>query len=87
MANHLSAKTRIRRNQRRNAINGNRVSRIRSYVKAVEMAVAAGDRDAARAAFKTVQPELHRGVRAGVMHANTASRKISRLNARVKAMQ
>lgn len=86
MANHPSAKQRIRRNERRNQINGARMGRIRSFVKKIETAIASGDQAAAREALKTAQPELHRGVRAGVLHRNTVARKLSRLNARIKTM-
>ncbi len=86
MANHISAKKRIRRNARRAAINGARMSRIRTFVKKVELAIAAGDAESAREALKTAQPEIQRGVTRGVLHRNTASRKISRLAARVKAV-
>ena len=86
MANHISAKKRIRRNARRAAINGARMSRIRTFVKKVELAIAAGDADGAREALKNAQPEIQRGVTRGVLHRNTASRKISRLASRVKAI-
>ena len=86
MAHHKSAKKRIRRNDRRAAINRARISRIRTYVKNVELAVASGDREAARAALKAAQPELHRGVTKGLLHKNTVARKLSRLSARVKAL-
>lgn len=86
MANHQSAKKRIRRNARRAVINGARVSRIRTHVKAVELAIASGDKTAAQAALQAAQPELARGVRSGVVPKNTASRKMSRLSARVKAI-
>jgi small subunit ribosomal protein S20 len=86
MANHSSAKKRIRRNDRRAAINKNRVSRIRTFVKKVEAAIEAGDKAAAQAAFAVAMPELHRGASRGVMHANTVSRKTSRLAARIKAL-
>lgn len=86
MAHHASAKKRIRRNQRRDAINGARTSRIRTFVKQVEQAISGGDQSAARAALRAAQPELHRGVSAGVLHRNTVARKLSRLSARVKAM-
>ncbi len=86
MAHHKSAKKRIRRNDRRAAINRARISRIRTYVKNVELAVASGDKDAARTALKAAQPELHRGVTKGVLHKNTVARKLSRLSARVKAL-
>lgn len=85
MANHKSAKTRIRRNDRRAAINGARMSRIRTLVKKVELALASGDHDAAAEAFKVAQPELQRGASRGLFHANNASRKISRLSARIKS--
>jgi len=62
------------------------MSRIRTFVKKVEMAIASGDANAARDALRAAQPELQRGVTRGVLHKHTASRKISRLNARVKAL-
>ena len=86
MANHKSAKKRIIRNANRALINGARVSRIRTFVKKVDAAIAAGDADAARKALRAAQPELQRGVSRGVLHKNTVSRKISRLAARVKAL-
>lgn len=86
MAHHASAKKRIRRNQRRAEINGARVGRIRTFVKKVEQAISGGDKGAAQTALREAQPELHRGVSAGVLHRNTASRKLSRLSARVKEM-
>ena len=86
MANHKSSKKRIIRNANRALINGARLSRIRTFVKKVEIAIASGDVDAARAALRAAQPELQRGVTRGVLHKNTVSRKISRLNARVKAL-
>jgi small subunit ribosomal protein S20 len=86
MANHKSAKTRIRRNARRTEINHSRISRIRTFIKKVETALASGDAEQARAAFRAAQPEIHRGVTKGVLHRNTAARKISRLSARVKAL-
>ena len=86
MAHHKSAKKRIRRNLRRAAINGARISRIRTFVKNVELAIAGGDKDAAQAAYRQAQPELHRGVNKGVLHRNTVARKLSRLSARIKAM-
>ena len=86
MAIHTSAKKRIRRNARRAAINGARMSRIRTFVKKVEMAIESGDAENARTALRNAQPEIQRGVTRGVLHRNTASRKISRLAARVKAV-
>ena len=86
MANTPQAKKRIRRNTRRNEINGNRVSRIRTFVKKVEAALEAGDKTAAAAALVAAQPELARGVSKGVLHKNMASRKFSRLTKRVAAL-
>ena len=86
MANTPQAKKRIRRNQRRAEINGNRVSRIRTFVKQVETAIAAGDKEQALAAIRKVQPELARGVSKGVLHKNTAARKFSRLTRRIAAL-
>ena len=86
MANTPQAKKRIRRNATRAAVNGARVSRIRTFIKAVETAIAAGKKDDAAAALKNAQPEIARGVARGVMHKNTASRKFSRLTKRVAAL-
>lgn len=86
MANHASAKKRIRTNARRNEINTARTSRIRTFLKKVEAAIAGGDAKAATEAFKAVQPELMRGVSKNIIEKNTAARKMSRLNARIKAM-
>lgn len=86
MAHHKSAKKRIRRNARRAEINRNRVSRIRTFVKKIELAIASGDRQIAQDAYRTAQPEMQRGVTKGVLHKNTVSRKLSRLNARIKAL-
>jgi len=86
MANSPQARKRIRRNNARAEVNGARVSRIRGFVKKVEAACEAGDKDAAAAALKAAQPELARGVARGVMHKNTVSRKMSRLTKRVAAL-
>ena len=86
MANTPQAKKRIRRNERRAEINGARVSRIRTFVKKVELALATGDKDAAATALLAAQPEMMRGVSKGVLHKNTVSRKISRLTKRVAAL-
>ena len=86
MANTPQAKKRIRRNARRTEINGARVSRIRTFVKQVEAAIAAGDKEKAQEAIRRAQPELARGVAKGVVHKNTAARKISRLSRRVAAL-
>ena len=87
MANTSSAKKAIRRDERRTAVNVNRRSRIRTYVRKVEEAIASGNYDAAAGALKEAQPEIMRGVTKGVLHHNTASRKVSRLAKRVKALQ
>lgn len=86
MANMLQSKKRARQNARRLAVNKARRSRIRTHIRKVEEAIKAGDKDAAQIALRTAQPELMRGVSKGVFHKNTASRKISRLAARVKAL-
>ncbi len=86
MANTPQAKKRIRRNDRRAVINHSRISRIRSFIKAVESAVAAGNKPDAVEALKQAQPELARGIARGVIHKNTASRKFSRLVKRVAAL-
>ena len=86
MANTPQARKRIRRNQRRTVINGNRLSRIRTFVKKVETAIEGGDKEAAAQALKSAQPELARGVARGVLHKTTAARKLSRLTKRVSAL-
>jgi small subunit ribosomal protein S20 len=86
MANTPQAKKRILRNAKRAEINRARVSRIRTFVKQVESAIAAGDKDQAKAALARVQPELFRGVARGVLHKNTASRKYSRLARRLATL-
>ena len=86
MANTPQAKKRIRRNANRAVINGARVSRIRTFIKAVESALTAGNKDDAAKALKAAQPELARGVARGGLHKNTASRKFSRLTKRVSAL-
>lgn len=86
MANHKSAEKRIRQTATRTEVNRARVSRIRTFLKKVETAIAAGDKNVAAEAFKAAQPELMRGVSKGVLHANTVSRKLSRLSGRIKAL-
>ncbi len=86
MANTPQAKKRIRRNDKRAEINGNRIGRIRTFVKKVESALDGGDKVAAAEALHAAQPELARGVARGVLHKNTASRKLSRLTKRVAAL-
>ena len=83
MANTPQARKRIRRNDRRAEINGARVSRIRTFIKKVESAIESGTAEAAQAAMRLAEPELMRGVSKGVLHKNTASRKISRLTQRI----
>lgn len=83
MANTPQARKRIRRNDRRAEINGARVSRIRTFVKKVESAIESGTAEQAQAAMRLAEPELMRGVSKGVLHKNTASRKISRLTQRI----
>lgn len=86
MANSPQAKKRARQNERRFAVNKARRSRIRTYLRRVEEAIASGNSEDAMKALREAQPELMRGVTKGVLHKNTASRKMSRLSARVKAM-
>ena len=86
MANTPQAKKRIRRNDRRAEINNARVSRIRTFIKAVESAIASGKKADAAEALKKVQPEMARGVARGVIHKNTASRKFSRLTKRIASL-
>jgi small subunit ribosomal protein S20 len=86
MAKTKSAKKTARVALRRAAVNQARVSRLRTSVKKVETAIASGDKAAAQAAFKAMQPVLMRGVSHGVVHKNTVARKLSRLTARIKAL-
>ena len=86
MAQHQSAKTRIRRNARREAINSARRSRYRTFERKVEEAIESGDKKAASEALRAAQPEIHRSVSKGVLHRNTAARKLSRFSARIKAL-
>lgn len=86
MANTPQSKKRARQNETRFTINKARRSRIRTFLRKVEEAIASGDKDAATKALRAAQPELMRGVTKGVMHKNTASRKMSRLSARVNAI-
>ena len=86
MANTPQSKKRARQNAARFAVNKMRRSRIRTHLRRVEEAIASGDADAAKTALQAAQPELMRGVTKGVMHKNTAARKMSRLAARVKAI-
>ena len=86
MANTPSAKKAARKIARRTAVNKSRRSRVRTFLRKVEEAIASGDQSVAAAALKAAQPELQRAASKGVVHRNTASRKISRLAHRVKVM-
>ena len=86
MANTPQAKKRIRRNANRSTINHSRISRIRTFIKAVESAIESGKKKDAAEALRKMQPEIARGVARGVIHRNTAARKISRLSKRVASL-
>lgn len=86
MANTVSAKKATRKIARRTAINKARRSRVRGFIRKVEEAIATGDLATATAALKAAQPEIQRAATKGVLHGNTASRKVSRLAQRVKAL-
>ena len=86
MPNKASAKKRVRQTVRRTEVNRARVSRIRTFIKKVEVTIGTGDKKAARAALNAAEPEIMRGVTKGVLHHNTASRKVSRLSARIKVL-
>ncbi|MCQ0091853.1 30S ribosomal protein S20 [Roseovarius sp. M141] len=86
MANTPQSKKRARQSETRLAVNKARRSRIRTYLRKVEEAIASGDKEAATAALRAAQPELMRGVTKGVFHKNTVARKMSRLSSRVKAI-
>ncbi|MFU8863902.1 MAG: 30S ribosomal protein S20 [Rhodobacterales bacterium] len=86
MANTPQSKKRARQNEARFAVNKARRSRIRTFIRKVEEAIASGDKAVAAAALQAAQPEMMRGVTKGVLHKNTVSRKISRLSARVNAL-
>ena len=84
MANHISAKKRIRRNTRMEIVNKIRKNRVRSFIKKVEIAIEKADKDLANEAFKNAQPEMQKSVTKGVFKKNTISRKLSRLSSRIK---
>jgi small subunit ribosomal protein S20 len=86
MANTAQSKKRARQSEARYAVNKARRSRIRTFLRKVEEAIASGDQAAATAALKAAQPELARGVTKGILHKNTVARKMSRLSSRVKAV-
>ncbi len=87
MANHASSKKRIRSTAKRAEVNGARRSRMRTFIKKIESAITAGDAKQANDALREAQPEIHRGVAKGILHKNTAARKLSRLSARIKALK
>ena len=86
MANTASARKRIRQTEKRTIRNHARRSRVRTFLRKVEQAIAGGDKTQAQEAFRAAQPELHRAVTKGVLHRNTAARKLSRLTARIKVL-
>lgn len=86
MANTVQARKRVRRNNRRGAINTARTNRVRSFIRKVEAAIAAGNKKEAEAAFKAARPEVARGVTKGVFRKETAARKLSRLERRISSL-
>jgi len=86
MANTDSARKRIRQNEKRNARNTARRSRVRTFMRRLEDALTGGDKTQAQAAFQALQPEMQSAVTKGVLHANTVARKLSRMSARVKSL-
>jgi small subunit ribosomal protein S20 len=86
MATHKSAIKRIRQTKRRTEVNRARLSRLRTFVRKIEEAIAKGKKDEAKAALRAAEPELMRGAARGLIHRNTVARKVSRLSARIKAM-
>ena len=86
MADHKSSKKRIIRNNKRKEINTNRMSRIRTFIKKVENLISDESKDKAHEAFNIAMPELQKGVSKGLIHKNTAARKLSRLSKRIKAL-
>jgi small subunit ribosomal protein S20 len=86
MPHHKSAEKRLRQTEKRTATNRARLSRVRTFVKKVEVAIETGDRAAAQSALQLAQPELHRATTKGVLHKNTVARKLSRLATRINAL-
>jgi small subunit ribosomal protein S20 len=86
MANTPSAKKSVRKIARRTAINKSRRSRMRTFLRKVEEAITSGDKTAAESALRAAQPEIDRAAQKGILHRNTASRKVSRLSKRIKAI-
>ena len=87
MADHKSSKKRIIRNNKRNEINTNRISRIRTFIKKVENLISGESKDKAQEALKIAMPELQKGVSKGLIHKNTAARKLSRLSKKIKNLK
>jgi small subunit ribosomal protein S20 len=87
MPNIASAKKRVRVTAKKTAVNHARITRVRTFMRKVEEAIASGDQKAAQAALKAAEPEIMRGVSKGVIHRNTGSRKVSRLNKRVAKLK
>ena len=86
MANTTSAQKMVRKIERRTAVNKSRRSRVRTFIKKLDTALEAGDQQAAQTAFRTAEAEIMRAVSKGVIHKNTAARKVSRLSKRVRMM-
>jgi small subunit ribosomal protein S20 len=86
MPHHKSAEKRLRQTESRTVVNRARMSRVRTFVKKVESAIASGDKEAAQVAMKAAQPELHRATTKGVMHRNTVARKLSRLSSQINGL-
>lgn len=86
MPHHKSAEKRLRQTEKRTTINRSRLSRVRTFVKNVETAIATGDKAAAQSALQLAQPELHRATTKGVLHKNTVARKLSRLAHRINTL-
>jgi len=86
MANTVSAKKATRKISKRTEVNKNRRTRMRSFIRTVEEAIAAGDRKSAQDALQAAQPVIMRAAQNGIVHANAASRKVSRLAHRIKAL-
>ena len=86
MPHHKSAEKRLRQTETRTAVNRSRMSRVRTFIKKVELAIGSGDKAAAQSALQVAQPELHRATSKGVLHKNTVARKLSRLSARINAL-
>ena len=87
MANHASARKRVRRNEKRRQINQSRMGRIRTFIKKVEQAIEDGKAKEAEEALQKAQPELYRGVSKGLVKKNAAARKMSRLSAKIRALK